>query len=79
MKVTGYEIVQEEVEYYNLTTEKYYDCFANGVLAGSRLNNMYHINTDMKYDSDVRLISKEEEKERWEVREQCRLEKARIE
>ena len=79
LKVIGYEIVQEEVEYYNLTTEKYYDCFANGVLAGSRLNNMYHINTDMKYDSDVRLISKEEEKERWEVREQCRLEKAQIE
>ena len=79
LKVIGYEIVQEEVEYYNLTTEKYYDCFANGVLAGSRLNNMYHINTDMKYDSDVRLISEKEEKERWEVREQCRLEKARIE
>ena len=79
LKVTDYEIVREEVEYYNLTTEKYYDCFANGVLAGSRLNNMYHINTDMKYDSDVRLISEKEEKERWEVREQCRLEKARIE
>ena len=79
LEVTGYEIVQEEVEYYNLTTEKYYDCFANGVLAGSRLNNMYHINTDMKYDSDIRLISEKEEKERWEVREQCRLEKARIE
>ena len=79
LKVIGYEVVQEEVEYYNLTTEKYYDCFANGVLAGSRLNNMYHINADMKYDSDIRLISEKEEKERWEVREQCRLEKAQIE
>lgn len=60
--------VEQEVKFYNLTTEKYLDCFANGVLTGSRLNNMYHI-TNMKYDSDERLISKEEEAERWAVRE----------
>ena len=65
--VLSCEKVQETVNYYNLTTEKYLDCFAEGVLTGSRLNNMYHI-SDMKYDSDKRLISEEEEKERWAVR-----------
>lgn len=65
--VLSCEKVQETVNYYNLTTEKYLDCFAEGVLTGSRLNNMYHI-SDMKYDSDERLISEEEEKERWAVR-----------
>lgn len=65
--VLSCERIQEVVKYYNLTTENYYDCFAEGVLTGSRLNNMYHI-TDMKYDSDVRLISEVEETERWVVR-----------
>ena len=65
--VLSCEKVQETVNYYNLTTDKYLDCFAEGVLTGSRLNNMYHI-SDMKYDSDERLISEEEEKERWAVR-----------
>ena len=65
--VLSCEKVQETVNYYNLTTNKYLDCFAEGVLTGSRLNNMYHI-SDMKYDSNERLISEEEEKERWRVR-----------
>ena len=70
--MTGYDIIEEEVKYYNLTTEKYYDCFANGVLTGSRLNNMYEIN-DMKYtNTDNRLISEEEEAERWAIRERLR-------
>lgn len=65
--VVSCEQVEEEVEFYNITTEKYINCFADGVLAGSRLNNIYHI-SDMKYDSDERLISEEEENERWAVR-----------
>lgn len=69
--VLSCERVDETVKFYNLTTEKYLDCFADGVLTGSRLNNMYHI-SDMKYDSDVRLISEEEEAERWRVRERLR-------
>lgn len=68
VKVVSCIPVEQEVKFYNLTTEKYLDCFANGVLTGSRLNNMYHI-TNMKYDSDERLISEEEEAERWAVRE----------
>lgn len=75
LKVVAYDIIEKEVNYYNLTTEKYYDCFADGVLTGSRLNNMYHISEDMKYDSDIRLISEEEEAERWRVREAIRLPK----
>ena len=69
------KIVKEWIEYYNLTTEKYYDCFAEGVLTGSRLNNMYHIGEGMKYDSDERLISEEEEAERWAARR--RIQKSR--
>lgn len=65
--VLSCEIIKHTVDFYNLTTEKYLDCFANGVLTGSRLNNMYHI-ADMKYDSDERLISEEEETERWKAR-----------
>lgn len=65
--VVSCEQVEEEVEFYNITTEKYINCFADGVLAGSRLNNIYHI-SDMKYDSDERLISEEEENERWAAR-----------
>jgi len=69
--VVSCEKINEKVKYYNLTTERYYDCFANGVLTGSCLNNMYHI-SNMKYDSDERLISEEEEEERWAIRERLR-------
>lgn len=66
--IVSCEIVEEQVKYYNLTTEKYLDCFAEGVLTGSRLNNMYHIGTNMQYDSDERLISEKEEAQRWATR-----------
>lgn len=69
--VVSCETIQEKVKFYNLTTEKHLNCFADNVLTGSRLNNMYHI-ADMKYDSDIRLISEEEEAERWAVRERLR-------
>lgn len=65
--VLSCEKVNETVKYYNLTTEKYLDCFANEVLTGSRLNNMYNIE-NMKYTDDKRLISEAEEAERWAVR-----------
>jgi hypothetical protein len=67
--VLSCEKIDETVKYYNLTTEKYLDCFADRVLTGSRLNNMYNIE-GMKYTDDVRLISEEEEAERWKVREE---------
>ena len=64
VSVVSCEKTLEATNYYNLITDTYYDCFANGVLTGSQLNNMYHI-SDMQYDSDERLISEEEEKEKW--------------
>ena len=73
--IVSCEVIEEQVKYYNLTTEKYLDCFAEGVLTGSRLNNMYHISEGMKYDSDERLISEEEEAERWVARR--RIQKSR--
>ena len=62
--VVSCESITEEVKYYNLLTEKYLDCFANRVLTGSQLNNVYHI-SDMKYDSNERLISLEDEQAKW--------------
>ena len=74
VRVVSCVSVNKDVKYYNLTTEKYYDCFANGVLTGSRLNNMYPI-SEMRYISNERLISEEEEAERWAARR--RIQKSR--
>lgn len=42
-------LVNEEVDMYNLMTEKHINCFANGVLASCSLNkNLYKIE-DMKF------------------------------
>lgn len=57
------EIVEQEVSYYNIGTEKYINLFANGILtSGSRIPNRYAIK-DMKYYGE-RLISEEEEQMR---------------
>lgn len=57
------EIVEQEVSYYNIGTEKHINLFANGILtSGSRTPNRYAIK-DMKYYGE-RLISEEEEQMR---------------
>lgn len=57
------EIVEQNVSYYNIGTEKHINLFANGILtSGSRIPNRYAIK-DMKYYGE-RLISEEEERMR---------------
>ena len=50
------ERIEEEVEYYNLITNKHINCFANGVLAASHFNNVYPIDSEMKFIKDGRKI-----------------------
>lgn len=57
------EIIEQNVSYYNIGTEKHINLFANGILtSGSRIPNRYAIK-DMKYYGE-RLISEEEEQMR---------------
>lgn len=54
-------IVNKQVRYYNVGTEKHINIFTNGILTSSRISNKYAIK-DMKYIGN-RLISEQEEKE----------------
>ena len=55
LELVSQEVVHDTVKFYNLTTDKYYNCFANGILTSCRLSNEYRIE-DMKYVGD-RLLS----------------------
>lgn len=50
------EWIDEEVEYYNLITDRHINCFAEGVLTSARYNNSYPIDEDMKFVKDGRKI-----------------------
>lgn len=54
-------IVNKQVRYYNIGTEKHINIFTNGILTSSRISNKYAIK-DMKYIGN-RLISEQEEQE----------------
>lgn len=54
------EVVDKEVKFYNVITDKHYNLFANGILTSCRLSNKYRIE-DMRYIGE-KLISEEEEK-----------------
>lgn len=58
--VVSQEIIEKEVKFYNVITDKHYNLFANGILTSCRLSNMYDIE-DMRYIGE-KLISEEEEK-----------------
>ena len=55
LEIVSQEVVHDTVKFYNLTTDKYYNCFANGILTSCRLSNEYRIE-DMKYVGE-RLLS----------------------
>lgn len=44
------ERVDEEVEYYNIITEKHMNLFAEGILTSCRYNNIYPFTDTMKFD-----------------------------
>lgn len=58
--VISQEIVEKEVKFYNVITDKHYNLFANGILTSCRLSNKYRIE-DMRYIGE-KLISDEQEK-----------------
>lgn len=53
--VISQEVVEKEVKFYNVITDKHYNIFANGILTSCRLSNEYKIE-DMKYVGE-RLIT----------------------
>ena len=55
LELVSQEVVHDTVKFYNLITDKYYNCFANGILTSCRLSNEYRIE-DMKYVGE-RLLS----------------------
>lgn len=57
--VISQEIIEKEVKFYNVITDKHYNLFANGILTSCKLSNKYRIE-NMKYVGD-KLISEEEE------------------
>ena len=58
--VVSQEVVEKEVKFYNVITDKHYNLFANGILTSCRLSNKYRIK-DMRYIGE-KLISDEQEK-----------------
>lgn len=68
--VVSQEVVEKEVKFYNVITDKHYNLFANGILTSCRLSNKYRIE-DMRYIGE-KLISEEEEKVIWEEKNKLR-------
>ncbi len=62
--VVSQEVVEKEVKFYNVITDKHYNLFANGILTSCRLSNKYRIE-DMRYIGE-KLISDEQEKSYFE-------------
>ena len=58
--VVSQEVVEKEVKFYNVITDKHYNLFANGILTSCKLSNKYRIE-DMRYVGE-KLISDEQEK-----------------
>ena len=57
--VVSQEIVNKEVKFYNVITDKHYNLFANGILTSCKLSNKYRIK-NMKYVGDKLISDKEE-------------------
>lgn len=55
LKLMSIEIVDDEVEYYNIITDYHMNCFANGLLTSTQYNNVYPIK-DMKFVKDGRKM-----------------------
>jgi hypothetical protein len=60
VNVVSCEEIHEPVKYYNLMTDHNINCFANCVLTGNRLCNIYPINEYMQFVKDDReLVARE--------------------
>lgn len=71
--VISQEIIEKEVKFYNVITDKHYNLFANGILTSCKLSNKYRIE-NMKYVGD-KLISEEEEVAYFKAKDKLRKRK----
>lgn len=55
IKLLSKEVVHETVNFYNIITERHFNCFANGILTSCRLNNLYPI-ANMQFVKDNRPL-----------------------
>jgi hypothetical protein len=53
-KVLSCDIIEKEVEFYNIITDYHMNLFANGILTSCRYNNLYPIQ-NMKFVKDDRM------------------------
>jgi len=53
VKITKVEFVDKSVEYYNIVTNRHFNCYTNGYLTSTTLSNIYPVK-DMKYVKDGR-------------------------
>jgi hypothetical protein len=60
IKLISKEIINEEVNYYNVITNKHINMFANGILTSCRYNNIYPIH-NMKFIKDERVSRNRDE------------------
>ena len=58
--VVSQEVVEKEVKFYNVITDKHYNLFANGILTSCKLSNEYNIK-DMKYVGEKLINAKEKD------------------
>ena len=56
VKLISKEVIDEEVDFYNVITEYHINLFANNILTSCRLSNIYPIK-DMKYIKDNRKLN----------------------
>lgn len=68
--VISQEVIEKEVKFYNVITDKHYNLFANGILTSCKLSNKYRIE-NMRYIGE-KLMSEEEEKVIWEEKNKLR-------
>ena len=54
------ELIWEEIEYYNIITDKHINIFSDNILTSCRYNNIYPI-SDMKFTKDNRELRSREE------------------
>lgn len=60
VRLVSKEVIFEEVEHYNIITNKHINLFANDILTSCRYNNIYPI-VDMKFVKDIRQLRNKEE------------------
>ena len=59
VKIVKIEFINDKIEFMNIITNEHFNCFANGVLTGCKLSNMYPIK-NMKFDKSNKTLNSRE-------------------